>query len=430
MVLFNYSTREVTTKVVYYGPGLCGKTTNLRFIYDSLPTDSKSKMLSLATNQDRTLFFDFLPLDLGTIRGMRVRLQLYTVPGQVYYNSTRQLVLKGADGVIFVADSQDFALEANLESWRDLKENLKGMNLALKDFPHVIQYNKRDLPSASPVEELSARLNEYGAPGFEGIATTGYSVEATLKALTHLVLKRMAVLYGLPVGEDISEREIILFPTDEAARSRKTAGRGADEKGKNMVWEKEVRTTERSALDGEELELGEVAPARVERPSREVGAPVVRPAGTPDRPSGSIRASGTIQIPHAAVPQQRSSSPVERTSSTFEAAASAAPQPFDPPAVIYGGLELDPVPMPEPGRSQAGGPDAQHAPLTPEKVERQMAAGRSAQSPDKAAQAPATASSPASGAREVVIPVTLSRNAFELAMKGGLVIKLKFRIEP
>ena len=428
MVLFNYSTREVTTKVVYYGPGLCGKTTNLRFIYDSLPTDSKSKMLSLATNQDRTLFFDFLPLDLGTIRGMRMRLQLYTVPGQVYYNSTRQLVLKGADGVIFVADSQDFALEANLESWRDLKENLKGMNIALGDFPHVVQHNKRDLPSALPVEELNARLNEYGTPWFEGSATTGYNVEATLKALTRLVLKHMAVLYGLQAGEDITEREIVLFPHDEAGRIRKTAGGESDAEEKNMVWEKEIRNAERSSWDGEDLALREVVPARVERPFRESGAHAARPSGTTNRPSGSVRSSATIQVPPPPVLHQRPSSPIERGSGAFDAGSSAAPKAVAPPDMVYGGLELDPVPMPEPGRIQAGdaAPDSLHTPLSLEKVERQMMAGRPAPTQDKAAAAP---SSPSSGAREIVIPITLSHHAFELAQKGELIIKLKIKVE-
>src|SRR5262245_23256198 len=149
MVLFNYSTKEITAKIVYYGPGLCGKTTNLQFIYDDLPqTINKGKMLSLATKTDRTLFFDFLPIDLGTIRGMRTRLQLYTVPGQVFYNTTRKLVLKGADGVVFVADSQKTMLDANIESYRNLEQNLQEHGMNLNEMPLVIQFNKRDLPEA------------------------------------------------------------------------------------------------------------------------------------------------------------------------------------------------------------------------------------------------------------------------------------------
>lgn len=203
MVLFNYATKEITAKIVYYGPGLCGKTTNLQFVYDSLPSNNKSKMLSLATKTDRTLFFDFLPLDLGKIRGMRTKLQLYTVPGQVYYNSTRQLVLKGADGIVFVADSQDFALDANLESLQNLEDNLKRQGIRLREMPLVIQCNKRDLPNAMPVAEMNAEINKLGAPTYESVATTGLGVEETLKGITQLVLAHLVKKYGLEGSEPL-----------------------------------------------------------------------------------------------------------------------------------------------------------------------------------------------------------------------------------
>src|SRR5438046_5431676 len=188
MVLFNYATKEITAKIVYYGPGLCGKTTNLQFIYDSLPSNNKSKMLSLSTKTDRTLFFDFLPLDLGKIPGLRTKLQLYTMPGQVYYNSTRQLVLKGADGIVFVATSQDFALDANQESLQNLEDNLKRQGVRIKEIPVVLQYNKRDLPNAMAVAELETEVNKLHAPHFESVATSGLGVEETLKGITQLVL--------------------------------------------------------------------------------------------------------------------------------------------------------------------------------------------------------------------------------------------------
>jgi mutual gliding-motility protein MglA len=207
MVLFNYATKEITAKIVYYGPGLCGKTTNLQFVYDSLPSNNKSKMLSLATKTDRTLFFDFLPLDLGKIRGMRTKLQLYTVPGQVYYNSTRQLVLKGADGVVFVADSQDFAIDANLESLQNLEDNLKRQGIRIKEMPLVLQYNKRDLPNALSVAEMDTEINKYGSPSFESVATTGLGVEETLKGITQLVLAHLVRKYGLE-GTEPLEKEI------------------------------------------------------------------------------------------------------------------------------------------------------------------------------------------------------------------------------
>jgi signal recognition particle receptor subunit beta len=213
MVLFNYATKEITAKIVYYGPGLCGKTTNLQFIYDSLPSNNKSKMLSLATKTDRTLFFDFLPLDLGKIRGMRTKLQLYTVPGQVYYNSTRQLVLKGADGIVFVADSQDHATDANLESLQNLEDNLKRQGVRIREIPLVIQFNKRDLPNALPVAELNAEVNKLGVPHFESVATSGLGVEETLKGVTQLVLQHLIKKYGLEGSEPLDREIQILNPT-------------------------------------------------------------------------------------------------------------------------------------------------------------------------------------------------------------------------
>jgi mutual gliding-motility protein MglA len=213
MVLFNYATKEITAKIVYYGPGLCGKTTNLQFVYDSLPSNNKSKMLSLATKTDRTLFFDFLPLDLGKIRGMRTKLQLYTVPGQVYYNSTRQLVLKGADGIVFVADSQDHATDANLESLQNLEDNLKRQGVRIREIPLVIQFNKRDLPNALPVADLNAEVNKLGLPHFESVATNGIGVEETLKGVTQLVLQHLIKKYGLEGSEPLDREIQILNPT-------------------------------------------------------------------------------------------------------------------------------------------------------------------------------------------------------------------------
>jgi signal recognition particle receptor subunit beta len=218
MVLFNYATKEITAKVVYYGPGLCGKTTNLKFVYDSLPSNNRSKMLSLATKTDRTLFFDFLPLEIGKIRGMRTKLQLYTVPGQVYYNSTRQLVLKGADGVVFVADSQDFAVDANLESLQNLDDNLRRQGIRMADLPLVLQYNKRDLPNALPVAELNAAINKMNVPWFESVATTGIGVEETLKGITRAVLTNLVKRYGLEGSESLDKEIQVLNPTLQADR--------------------------------------------------------------------------------------------------------------------------------------------------------------------------------------------------------------------
>jgi mutual gliding-motility protein MglA len=196
MVLFNYSTKELTAKVVYYGPGLCGKTTNLLWVHEKLPIKNKGKMLSLATETDRTLFFDFLPIEIGTIRGMKTRIQLYTVPGQVFYNATRRMVLKGADAVCFVCDSQEAMLDANLESYENMRQNLEANEIDPDEIPVVLQYNKRDLPNALPIEILNERMNPHNYPFYEAVAVKGIGVEDTLKAVTKLVFKALSVKYG------------------------------------------------------------------------------------------------------------------------------------------------------------------------------------------------------------------------------------------
>jgi len=195
MALFNHATKEVTAKLVYYGPGLCGKTTNLQWIHANLSFKTKGKLVSLATQTDRTLFFDFLPVELGTIRGMRTRMQIYTVPGQVFYESTRRMVLKGCDAVVFVADSQAAMLDANAESLRSLRQNLL-VNEIDPSIPQVIQYNKRDLPTALPISVLNARLNPRNLPYFEAVAFKGTGVEETLKGITKALFQWLSKYYG------------------------------------------------------------------------------------------------------------------------------------------------------------------------------------------------------------------------------------------
>ncbi len=191
MSFINYSSREINCKIVYYGPGLCGKTTNLQYIYQKTKPEAKGKMISLATETERTLFFDFLPLSLGDIRGFKTRFHLYTVPGQVFYDASRKLILKGVDGVVFVADSQAERFDANLESFDNMKVNLKDQGYNLETVPYVVQYNKRDLPSAMTVEELRQSLNPKGVPDFEAVAATGVGVFDTLKAIAKLVLTEL-----------------------------------------------------------------------------------------------------------------------------------------------------------------------------------------------------------------------------------------------
>ena len=188
MSFINYSSREISCKIVFYGPGLCGKTTNLQWIYKKTNPDSKGKMISLATETERTLFFDFLPLALGEIRGFKTRFHLYTVPGQVFYDASRKLILKGVDGVVFVADSQIERMEANIESVENLRINLAEQGYDLDKVPYIIQYNKRDLPNAMPVDELRRDLNPTGVPDFEACAASGEGVFETLKAVAKLIL--------------------------------------------------------------------------------------------------------------------------------------------------------------------------------------------------------------------------------------------------
>ncbi|MDK2847469.1 MAG: mutual gliding-motility protein MglA [Desulfuromonadales bacterium] len=188
MAFINYASREINCKIVYYGPGLCGKTTNLQTIYQRTSPEARGKMISLATETERTLFFDFLPLALGDIRGFKTRFHLYTVPGQVFYDASRKLILKGVDGVVFVADSQEERLDANIESMENLKDNLEEQGYELEKIPFVVQYNKRDLPNQIPLEELKELLNPDQVPDFEACALTGEGVFETLKAVAKQIL--------------------------------------------------------------------------------------------------------------------------------------------------------------------------------------------------------------------------------------------------
>jgi signal recognition particle receptor subunit beta len=309
MVLFNYATKEITAKIVYYGPGLCGKTTNLQFIYDSLPSNNKSKMLSLATKTDRTLFFDFLPLDLGKIRGMRTKLQLYTVPGQVYYNSTRQLVLKGADGIVFVADSQDFALDANMESLQNLEDNLKRQGVRIREIPVVIQYNKRDLPNALPVKEIDAAMNKLSAPWFESVATTGIGVEEALKGITQLVLAHLVKKYGLEGSEPLDRDIQILNPTNtERAAS-------------DSLWDEDDEPPAPAPPPPPARPVAASSPAPSPRPVQAAAAPAFVMDDSEDE---SIPLVETELVGAAAAPQPN---PFDDDAPYFGAAASA--MPFD-----------------------------------------------------------------------------------------------------
>ncbi|MCF0222840.1 MAG: GTPase [Fibrobacter sp.] len=196
MSSINFATREISCKVVYYGPGLSGKTTNLQVIHQKMPQDKRTDMVSLATEGDRTLFFDFLPLNLGDIKGFKTRFQLYTVPGQVYYNSTRKLVLRGVDGIVFVADSQRSRQAENIESLQNLRQNLQDYGMDLDDMPLVLQYNKRDMDNVFTLDELNAELNQKNVPFFPATAHNGKGVVTTLKTIAMLVIEKFNVKQG------------------------------------------------------------------------------------------------------------------------------------------------------------------------------------------------------------------------------------------
>ncbi len=196
MANINYANKEIIIKIVYYGPGMSGKTTNLQVIHQMVPQDAASKMISLATEQDRTLFFDLLPLSLGSVKGFNTKFQLYTVPGQVYYNTTRKLVLNGVDGVVFVADSQQGKMPENKESLENLKENLAEYGIDMSKFAVVMQYNKRDLPNVYSIDELQRELNPYGFPYSEAVAFKGTGLMETLKLISKLTLARIGQKTG------------------------------------------------------------------------------------------------------------------------------------------------------------------------------------------------------------------------------------------
>jgi signal recognition particle receptor subunit beta len=233
MVFFNYSTMQMAAKVVYYGPGLCGKTTNLQFIYGHTSQESRGEMVSLETETDRTLFFDLLPIDVGSIAGFNTRIQLYTVPGQVFYNTTRKLVLKGVDGVVFVADSQRPMLQANLDSLRNLQINLEEMNLTAETMPIVLQYNKRDLPDVCSIEEMEQALNPHGWPSFGASAVSGQGVFETLKGISKLTLLSLKKRLTRPGQEAASHGKIIAMaaPTRPAGASAPPSPSGSSKSG-------------------------------------------------------------------------------------------------------------------------------------------------------------------------------------------------------
>jgi mutual gliding-motility protein MglA len=274
MVMVNRATREITLKIVYYGPGLGGKTTNLEHIYQKAPPDRRGKLLSVSTETDRTLFFDFLPMDLGEIKGMRIRVQLYTVPGQVYYDATRRIVLRGCDGIVFVADSQQVMMDANTESVANLKKNLLLNTLDPETIPLVMQYNKQDLNHLAPVEELEDRLNWRSVPFFLSVATVGTGVHDALKKIIELTIRRLQ-----------DQERILKAPAEDLASPRRDRGKkvkaGSDE-GAKPAKELSDSGERPEPEDVAELPEPEVEAADLEDSAEEELQPVEPPPLPPD----------------------------------------------------------------------------------------------------------------------------------------------------
>jgi signal recognition particle receptor subunit beta len=373
VVVVSYSGKEINAKLVYYGAGLSGKTTNLESIYAAVPDTSRGKMVSMKTQSDRTLFFDLLPLDLGEIMGFKTRFLLYTVPGQVFYNATRKLVLKGADAIVFVADSEVGKMEENKESLQNLRANLAEYSLSLDDIPWVIQYNKRDLPNVYTVEELNAELNPANVPAFEAVATKGKGVFETFRGISHLLMEK--------VTRDLRR-------TPFAGGGGRGAAAGAEPQGRPA--------------------------ARPAAP--EPAAPPARASQAPAPPARSIHQEARDSMPNPmtvdygreiSLPDDPPVAPPSRPSRMDVPAGPIEPPSFAPPA-----LQRQPAAPAPAARMPMGAPRSVPAPAP---VEREL---------PMPGPSPAATGRPIVHPQETVVPIVLPRN-----MGREIVVKIVLRVE-
>ena len=347
MVVVSYSGKEINAKLVYYGAGLCGKTTNLEAIYEAVPDTSRGKMVSMKTQSDRTLFFDLLPLDLGEIMGFKTRFLLYTVPGQVFYNATRKLVLKGADAIVFVADSEVGKMEENKESLQNLRANLAEYNLSLDEIPWVLQFNKRDLPNLYTVEELNAELNPGNkVPSFEAIATKGKGVFETFRGVSHLLMEKVTkdlrrTPFGAPAGSRAAAAPAsgpapaaAPVPRPSAAEPpRPSAGPVLAPRQAPAPPPREPEPAPLAIDYGREINFDDPPPApapRVERVQVEpppTFTPPPRPAAAPPPPAPRAAALRPAPLPQAPVPLPQSA-PVVREVQVEDGNAMVVPIPL------------------------------------------------------------------------------------------------------
>jgi signal recognition particle receptor subunit beta len=373
MVQINFAQKQVNAKIVYYGPGMSGKTTNLEVIHQRAPEGNRGDLTSISTEGDRTLFFDFMPLDLGTVAGMRTCFQIYTVPGQVYYNSTRKLVLQGVDGVIFVADSSPNMMEENLESLRNLEENLREYGRSLADTPLVIQYNKRDMPGALSIDELEEQLNHLGAPAFEAIANTGQGVFPTLKAVAAAVLDSLHRQQGggvsspvpapagtAPTGPDSAPVAAEVAP---AASPLPTPPAAAPSEPALSASGSLPPAPERRTISMSQTGFHRAASVPLEQ-AAQASAPAPPPSSTPEGGGLRLAGAGTAPAPQAAASSvtpppapegglqlqrpQPAAMPAPAPTAQAVATQPAPPQaPAEPgPAALMGGVEASARPQP------------------------------------------------------------------------------------
>ncbi len=374
MVQINFAQRQVNAKIVYYGPGMSGKTTNLEIVHQRAPAPNRGDLTSISTDGDRTLFFDFMPLDLGTVAGMRTCFQIYTVPGQVYYNSTRKLVLQGVDGVVFVADSSASMIEENLESMRNLEQNLAEYGKSLAQIPLIIQYNKRDLPDAMTVEELNRALNPHNAPFFEAIANTGQGVFPTLKALAARVLETIhtgAKTGGAPVVPTLSQTGFHQAPA--AAQQP-------------MPAQPAVRGMQQTGYYAQPAAAQAMPQVGVARPMPAQPMPVAAQVGLPQMPA--MAAPGQ----HAPLNPQHSIPPIPQPPHAGPQQA----QPLQTPGYGYGGPQpMQPAQQAHGGHSQNQAPQQQSSALHMMRPERASSAAAPVARPR--ANAPAARPAPTGG---------------------------------
>ncbi len=335
MVQINFALREVNVKLVYYGPGRSGKTTNLQMIHEKAPKGSIGEMMSIATETDRTLFFDFLPLDLGKVAGMNTKFQLYTVPGQVYYKATRKLVLQGADGVVFVADSQSNMMEENIQSLEDLEENLQENGLDINTIPLVLQWNKRDLENIFPVEELNEKVNRWNAPHFEAVAIKGDGVFPTLKALASVVIQKLNREHGYDKDRSSEMPSVKETPAAPAATQAAAASKPATKGDKKAAAKELAAELSASAAPQSEAKSPppKPAPAPAVKPAAPAQAAPPPPAQMPAPPPAPPAEQPTAKVaPKKAAPKAPQQVPPAGTPPSGDTQKSKAPPPPPKPA--------------------------------------------------------------------------------------------------